>query len=260
MKKLAQFIGLFFLLLCAAPFTQAQIAAGTIVESSGGGSAVASRALAYTFTSGATAVVVCGGPSGTSHTITDSVNGGTGWTQAIALTTVGGGGVRVFYRNTMTSGSITVTDTFGASTAFTGLAVFQVTQTSGFAVASVINGQSSGTTRTSANVTPSSQPALVVGYMYNDTQPGSGASDTGNSYADMTGSTTTAGAFWDFGTGSTLFGHLESKRVTATTALPATFITVTTGSTTGTAALVFTESGGGGAVQQRGLSLLGIGN
>jgi hypothetical protein len=208
-------------------------------QTSIGGTGQTTLTRTLTFTAGSTAVAICGGPSGTSHTITDSVNGATGWTQALALTTVGGGGVRIFYRNSMAAGSTVITDTYGGSTAFTGLWIVEIGGTSGFDVATTMTTSSTGTARTSPSGTPTVQPGLCLGVIYNDT----GGSSTVAATAGTGFTISTQG--WDFGS-TPLHMATEVQRYTSTAALPATF-TVTSGNSTGTTALFFKEAASGTA-------------
>jgi hypothetical protein len=161
------------------------------------------------------------------------VNGATGWTQALALTTVGGGGVRIFYRDNMAAGATVITDTYGSSTAFTGLWIQEVGGTGGFDLATAMTVTSTGTARTSPNGTPTVQPGLCVGFMYND---------TGGTTAGTIGAGFSAGVGgWDFGS-TPLHGISENQRYTSLSALAATFTANASGNNCGTVALFFKET------------------
>ena len=205
------------------------------VQTSIGGSAQASLLQAITFTAGSTALVMVSAPSGTTHAITDNINGSTGWSNPVPIVTVGGGAFAVYKRDSMASGATTITDTYGASTAFTGIWVAEIGGTSGYDTATVINVQTTGATRTTANGTPSQQPGLIYGFMYNDTQTGSvaGTADTGSGF-------TQGLQQWTFGSGRT-FAVSENKRYTALTAIPATFIPSGSTDTTGCVAIFLKE-------------------
>jgi len=101
------------------------------------------------------------------------------------------------------------------STAFTGIGVAEIGGTSGYDTATVINVQTTGATRTTANGTPS-QPGLIYGFHVQRHQPVSpGTADTGSDLPKPASS-----------------GHsaqvepLQSRKTSATQlyCLPATFI------------------------------------
>lgn len=204
------------------------------VQTSIGGSAQPSLTQAATLTAGSTALVFVGGPSGTSHTVTDSVNGSSGWSNIATITTVGGGAIAVYKRDNMAAGATTFTDTYGASTAFTGIWVAEIGGTSGYDKATVINVQSSGTTRSSASTAPTSQPGLFFGFMYNDTQTGSVAGTASGGY-------TQGVQGWNFGAGRT-FAVSENGRYTSTAAISASFSPSGSTDTTGTVGIYLVET------------------
>lgn len=206
------------------------------VQTSIGGTGQASLGQAITFSAGSTAIVMVGAPSGTTHAVTDNINGSTGWSNPVTITTVGGGAFAVYKRDNMAAGATTITDTYGASTAFTGIWVAEIGGTSGYNTATTINVQTTGATRTSSNGTPSQQPGLIFGFMYNDTQDGSvaGTADTGSGF-------TQGLQQWTFGSGRT-FAVSENKRYTSITAIPATFIPTGATDTTGCVAIFLKET------------------
>jgi len=203
-------------------------------QTSIGGTGQTSLSQSVTFSAGSTALVMTGGPSGTSHTVTDNINGSTGWTSIASLTTVGGGAYRVWKRDNMAAGATNITDTYGASTAFTGIWVAEIGGTSGYDKATVINVQTTGATRSSASTSPTSQPGLFYGFMYNDTQTGSVAGTASGGY-------TQGVQGWNFGAGRT-FAVSEYIRYTATTAISASFSPSGSTDTTGTVGIYLFET------------------
>lgn len=211
------------------------------VQTSIGGTGQTSLVQAITFSSGSSALVMVGGPSGTTHAITDNINGSTGWSLKAGPTTIGGGAISIYVRDNMASGATNITDTYGASTAFTGIWVAEIGGTSGFDVITAINDQNGGgTARTSANGTPSVQPGLLFGFMYNDTQTGSVGGTQGTGF-------TLGLQAWNFGTART-FAVSENKRYTALTAIPATAVSSGSGDNTGTVGIFFKETGVSGDI------------
>jgi len=220
--------------------------AGTVRQSSVGSTGVTNIAQSGTYTAGSSYLAIALGPSGTTWTVASTNSGSFGAPKA-GITTIGGGEVGVWTLDGITGGadSITATPNGGSSTAFIGLAVVEILGTGGYdgVGTTPVNLQTSGTTRTGTNAAPSTTSGLVIGFLYNDTQNNSGSVDTGNSYSALTGSGLTAGQFMDFSSGNT-FCCLEGKNYAINTPLPATFITVVTGSTTGGVTIIFKDAGG----------------
>lgn len=156
-----------------------------------------------------------------------------------------GAGVRAYVVQSANSGTTQMTATFGANVDYPAIAVVEI---SGLATSSVVGGSvfvmqaAPGTASnavTTGNVTPSGQPAAIFGIandLGNQASPAAGTGYTGLTPIFNYEGTATAG------------GRIEHKRVTATTATPATWTTDVNGGPDNylNVAVVLLEPGAGG--------------
>lgn len=222
-------------------------AAGPAYVTSIGGSGSTIITVTPTFAASNSADLKLKVPSGTTITsVSDSINGTTGWSLKAGPTTIGAASVYSYVRDGMAAGSPVVTVTLGASTTFMGLKVTVVTGTSGYDGTSTFNSQGTGagaTRASNASGTPTGS-GVALGFIYNDTNNNAGAVDTGSGWAAVTGTDVTAGRFWDFST-LNLFAAEESKSY-ASGAQTATFTTFAS-SATGAIVTLFKDAAAGTA-------------
>lgn len=200
------------------------------------------------------AAVVSFGAGGISFTLSDTVGANDSWTEVGSGLINGNDRLKLFFLPNAAAGSCTVRCTFGSAVDYPAIYVVPV---SGIVTSlpndmSAFQAQATPTTGTDAvssgaTATLSSQPQLVFGFSLetaNNTGPAVG---TGN---------TNIGVGWTFG-GGTNACRAQHRRVTATTAVAATF-TAVSNSNHMTGVATFIEAGGGGATRKS-LSLLGCG-
>lgn len=174
------------------------------------------------------------------ETITTPVSSPTAtWTLLNALNDAGNGQrSEQWVADNFAAGSVTITETYSAASTFRGIAAKEIGGTSGYdATAAAKNAQfqqfpTTGTDATTSNATPTltAQPALLSGWCFDSSGSGTPAAGTGF---------TSDGTGWKLG-GAADQLRGESKRVTATTGVAATF-TAAANSSHNSFAAVFTE-------------------
>lgn len=202
-----------------------------LIGTTSSNSAVTQLQITGTLAAGSNAIFVAG-PSGTSFTVSDNVNAGN-YTQK-RTATAGGAQVASFVKDGVAAGSTTITVSYGGSVAFVEIWGFNVTGTSGFDTDAAINSQTSGTTRTTNSATPTVQPGLAVGWLYNDSHAEGAVGAGYTAIASGSGSS--------FGSNDFFFS--EKLRYTATSAQTAPFTATTSGGNTGALILLFKEAAG----------------
>lgn len=217
----------------------------------GGGSAASKTSSSFTAAAGDTIVIWYSYGNGSSLTAT-AAGGGNSWTEATdaaLFNGTAGAGVRVFYVLSAAAGTYSVTVTPGSSATWQQIAVLRYTGLSAYQ-SGITNYQNIGSTTTDAltstNVTPSSQPAALVGVSYNWSAAVATAPTAGTGFTNR-GTTADQG-------GATDCGRFEDKRLTTTSSV-ATTATATDTFEHFTTALVFTESGGGGGATRQLLTM-----
>lgn len=153
-----------------------------------------------------------------------------------------------YFQNNASATALTVTATWAAATSFRAMIIKEIggvgsAPVQGSTGAPVCNYQVNPRTAsdaiTAGTQTPTAQPALVSGFDINF-----GATNT---IADGTGFTAGTSNAWS---GSApFFGTTESKRITSTSPVAATFTDATNGAANRylTLSMIYTESGGGGS-------------
>ncbi len=160
--------------------------------------------------------------TGGTETISDGTNT---YTQIGSSVTSTGGDVVTHYECVSTvAGTYTVTQTLGTAAAFRGIQGLRYTGLTGSSthVGQAQTGIGTGTDAvTSTNLTPASQPGLLIGWLYDFN--GSGASVAGTGFTSRATFPTEAAA-----NGSA--SRAEDRRLTSTAAVAGTFtLTATTG-------------------------------
>ena len=218
---------------------------GQVYQISTGGIGQTTIAVTPTFTTNDSALLFLKLASGTTITsVSDSVNGTSGWTLRQGPGTVSAADCYIYTRDGMAAGSPVVTVTLGSSATFMGLEVTPISSTAGYDISSAFNVQSSGNTRSSNSATPSTS-GLAIGCNYNDTNNNGGG--IGASYTALAGTGVTGGHFWDFGSGNN-FAWSEYLNY-ASGAQTATFdFTATNTSVTGSVIALFKDIAAGTSV------------
>lgn len=183
---------------------------------------------------GSTLVVIAtidSGGGASISTVSDTVNGSYGTAKITVVDSTDGETMAVFIFPNTAAGTPTVTMTPSVNCDFRSLVAIEVG-----GAATVSYGGSTGQVQnaagtdgvTTGNVTPTGQPALIIGMsMSTGAFPGS-APASGTGFTDN-------GAFWQMGQGAGKeYARLESKRITSTSSVAATF--------TQTAAVLHTQA------------------
>lgn len=207
---------------------------------------VASTALPGSATTGHALLVIVAYLSGAQRTYTP-VRGSDVFSQigtgVYSLTF--GAGMRAFLCESASSGTTQVSGNFDTNVDYPAIAVVEI---SGLATSSIAGGNvfvaqnapgTGANAVSSGNVTPSGQPAAVYGIAFdlgNQATPAAGTGFTGT------------GAIWNYEGTATAGAQVIHKRVTATTATPATWTTDVNGGPDQylNAAVVLLEPGAGG--------------
>ena len=208
------------------------------------GNSVPSRAVSFTgVTAGNLLVVRTYHYGGVFSSLTDNVDGATGWNLVTGFpaTTQNSGKFRYYWKKVVTSGNYTITLAFspGNDGTYTDLTCHEFQSTGGefsaspYAGSSINTqtGQASGTNVvTSGNVTPSGAPGFIVGSLDEGGTGGTITAGTGLTAIGNGGATPRMGAW---------------KAFSDTSAVAVTFTTTASFDGT-TAAVAFLEPGGGG--------------
>lgn len=195
---------------------------------------------------------------GSTRTVTMSGNSNTYTEVGSLFSAANNAGAIWGYAKNVNSGTTGVTGTFDINVDFPAILVQEfsglATGTlfgSGETASSVQAAPGTGTNAlTSGNITPGAQPAALVGWSFNflsNTPPNAGTGFTSQT------------AVWSFGAaGNDL--RPEDMRLTATTAVPATFTATGGADNYMTVGMVLREAaGGGGGPSHQTLTLLGVG-
>ena len=158
---------------------------------------------------------------GTSVTVAD--NNGNTWTAVGAARFEGNGptAFQLFHAKNINAGSTTITATYNAARTNRGICGLRYTgiDTAAAAQISASNEQVPGVTTTdgitTGTMTPTGQPALLVGFVF-DTSYGAATYTAGTGF-------TSRGAFASWAAAFGLNGNTEEKRLTATSAVAATW-------------------------------------
>jgi len=207
-----------------------------------GGTNTPSQNVAITTPGGNPILAVAVVPHGSTVTSCISTLSGTFGSPIATGVSIGNVDLYAWKLENATAGSDTITVNVGATTQFWGMAAGAVTGSSGTDGTQYTgwnNQSSTGTTRSSASLTPSST-GLIVGVCYIDDNGNTGAVDTGNGFSALSPSS----HFWAFGTGN-LFAWVEKKSISSATA--ATFPSVGSTLNSGTFAIIFADAGGSGS-------------
>ncbi len=233
-------------------------AVGTTYEFSRNATAVTTvDAPNFTAVAGETliATVSSTGSGGPTRTLSDTVGTNDTWTllRAASDSTTH---LAIYMLQDCAAGSCTVRCTWSGNIDYPGISVTRVTglDASAFNDAGVHQVQTAPGTGTDALTstntgTLSSQPRMVFGVSYSYTATATPSTGTGF---------TNIGAIWNFDGAFGLCTRLEHKRVTATTAVAATFTTTQGSDSHLTMVVTLKEGAGGGGFVSR-LSLLGAG-
>jgi hypothetical protein len=186
------------------------------------------------------------------ETITDGTNT---YTLVPSAQITGGGGdiVSVYESVNVTGGTFTFTQTLGTSLAFRGMGVIRGTQLVTSASQGVGQSQVAPTTgadaTTSTNLTPATQPGALLGIsiVFSGT-----AIAAGTGFTDL-------GTFTSSDTTNGNITRIEHKRLTATSAVAATFTSAVNNSVVSIAIFTAEAAAGGGGAGQRNRLLMGAG-
>ena len=211
---------------------------GSVYQNSNSTGSSTTLTTTATFTSGDSAAVWIKVTSGNTVTVSDSVNGTTGWTKQQGPVTVGAGDCYLYTRDSMAAGSPTVTLTTNVGDSFQALAVVPISSTGGFDTSGTIALQTSGNTRTSGTSGAPASSGVAIGFCYNDTNNNGGA--VGSGYAALTGTGVTTGKFWNF-TVANNFALAEQKSYASGTQAATFDFTANNTSTTGSVVALFKD-------------------
>lgn len=176
------------------------------------------------------------------------------WTQFGSTLANGAfGQIAQFWALFAAGGNITVTGNFGATSTGRGILLSEITGSSGPDTVAGANGFKSNYQSTnppitagavtSTNLTPSTQPGLIISASIDASFDSTITANTGAGFTNIA-ALLPSGAFWQF-TDGVNHGGCEYLRYTSTSAFAATFTAGATNTNPGTVAALFVESGGG---------------
>jgi hypothetical protein len=215
-------------------------------DNAGSGASTTIASPSLTYTAGQSAVVWArwvtdpgGHPAGTNlSSISDGENTYTQLGTTLVDSATGSSYAFFHMQSAASSGSKTITITLDFSTTFRAIGVWQGSGLSNVAAQGNNRQAQTGTTSlSSGNITPSSQPAALVGFFYDDT--GGGSITAGN--------VTSRGTLSTMDTAFGTFSRVGDLRLTSTSAVAATATGANSADHYISFAVVLTEAAGGAA-------------
>lgn len=213
---------------------------GAIYQSSNNTGGTATFPVAATFLAGDMAIAFAKVSSGETVTVSDSVNGSSGWVKQAGPLTVGAGDLYIYTRVGMAAGSPNIILGTNVSDSFQALATVPCTGSGGVDGIGALTLATSGNSRTSGSATPTTS-GIMLAFCYNDSNNNGGA--VGAGFTALTGIGVTSSKFWNFGIANN-FALAEGK-VYVSGSQQATFdFTANNTSTTGVGMILLSDSGG----------------